>query len=215
MDRALPGPVRRADGTVAGADLRPPARVGDDPSRHRTLAAPSVGPGLGDAGRPGAGAGQPVHGVFRRLPVLHRRPDRSPARLHRRDRATDRQHRRHAGVGQRGQCRGWHGGVDQRHPPVQLRPGRVGGDVPAHRTRSEGRSPTTTTRGAGPWRATRRSSAGSARSTKAAWPIPASCRLAGRLRVAPGASATSSRTPSTCCPPCSSWWASTAPDEIE
>ena len=54
-------------------------------------------------------------------------------------------------------------------------------------TRSADRSPTTTTRGAGPWPATRPSSAGSARSTRVAWPTPASCTWPARLGSSAGA----------------------------
>ena len=50
-----------------------------------------------------------------------------------------------------------------------------------------------------------RSSAGSARSTRAGWPTRASSAGRPAWRPAPAASATSSPTPSTCCPPCSSW----------
>ena len=69
----------------------------------------------------------------------------------------------------------------------------------AHRRARRRRPRTTTTRGAGRWRATRRSGAGSARCTKAASPTRASCT--GRAASPAAArSATSSRTRSTCCP---------------
>ena len=79
-------------------------------------------------------------------------------------------------------------------------------------TRSAGRAATTTTRGAGPWPATRRSSVGSARSTKAASPTLASSGSRHAGRAAPAVrSGASSPTPSTSSPPCSSWPASTRP----
>ena len=76
-------------------------------------------------------------------------------------------------------------------------------------TRSVGRPRTTTTRGAGPWRATRRSVVGSARCTKAASPIRASC---GGPPASPrrGESAATTRTPSMCCRRCWTWSATSA-----
>ena len=44
-------------------------------------------PAWDDSGRAGAGAGRAVHGVLRRLPLLHRRPDRPAVGLPRRPRA--------------------------------------------------------------------------------------------------------------------------------
>ncbi len=70
-------------------------------------------------------------------------------------------------------------------------------------TSSAARPPTTTTRGAGRWPATRRSNAGSARCTGAASPIPASCAGQRASPVTRARSATSSRTPSTSCRRCS------------
>ena len=83
-------------------------------------------------------------------------------------------------------------------------------------TSSAARPCTTTIRGAGPWPATRRSGAGSARSTRAASPIRASC--AGRdalARRGAAASAASSRTRSTCSRPSSSSSGSRRPSEID
>ena len=66
-------------------------------------------------------------------------------------------------------------------------------------TSSAARAPTTTTPGAGPWPATRRSGAGSGRCTRAGSPTRASSR--GRPACGPGARcADSSRTPSTSLP---------------
>ena len=60
------------------------------PRRHRDGAASGLGPGVGRPGRRRAAGGGPVHGVLRRLPLVHRRPagpaprvpgaDRGPAR---------------------------------------------------------------------------------------------------------------------------------------
>ena len=83
-------------------------------------------------------------------------------------------------------------------------------------TRSEDRAAITTTRGGGPWRETLPSSAGSARSTRAAWPIPASSAClpaSGPPRAV--AYAGSMRTPSTSHRRCSIWSASTPPADIE
>ena len=88
--------------------------------------------------------------------------------------------------------------IDPAQPAEMLaRLDEIGG--PAHAT--------TTTRGAGRWPATRRSGAGSARSTRAASPTRASSpgRAAAARRARSG---TSSRTRSTCCRRCSNWPAS-------
>ena len=66
------------------------------------------------------------------------------------------------------------------------RSGRHGRDVRADGRDRRARSPTTTTRGAGRWPATRPSSAGSARSTKVGWPIRASCSWPARFGPAAG-----------------------------
>ncbi len=47
VDRALPRPVRRGLGRVAGGDVRAPAGDGPAPRRHRALAPPAVGAGSG------------------------------------------------------------------------------------------------------------------------------------------------------------------------
>ena len=44
---------------------------------HDAVAAPGLGPGLGTPRRPTEGAGRAVHGVLCRVPLLHRRADRS------------------------------------------------------------------------------------------------------------------------------------------
>ena len=90
-------------------------------------------------------------------------------------------------------------------------------DVPTGSTRSAARSATTTTRGDGPWRATRRSSAGSARSTRAASPIPCIVRVppadgGPARRRGPPPVRPRHRHPAR---PCSSWSASTPPAEID
>ena len=82
--------------------------------------------------------------------------------------------------------------------------------------RSVDRAAITTTRGGGRWRVTRRSSAGSARSTRVAWPIPASsdCRAADGLPRS-AECADSTHTQSISRRPCSSWWASRRRHEID
>ena len=83
VDRALPGPLRRRMGPLAGRDVRPPAGAGRGARGHRPHASTGVGAGLGDARRAAACTGRAVHGVLRRLLVLHGRADRACARLHR------------------------------------------------------------------------------------------------------------------------------------
>ena len=86
VDRALPRTVRQGLGPVAGGDLRPPARVGSVGARDRDGPTAFMGAGVGrPAARPAAGGG-PVHGVLRRLLVLHRRPAGPGARVPRADR---------------------------------------------------------------------------------------------------------------------------------
>ena len=119
--------------------------------------------------------GRPVHGVLRRLPVPRRRPDRPGARLHRRARRA----RQHLG---RSPCPTT--APAPREAPTArsttpgcgtaIRPGRRELRERVGRARRHRRL-TTTTRGAGRWRATRRSGDGSVRCTRVASPIPASC----------------------------------------
>ncbi len=170
---ALPGPVRRRLGRVARAHLLPPAGHGPGARGHRAVAAPALGAGLGRPGSRRPGGGGTVHGVLRRLPVPHRRPDRPGARLHRPARRA-RQHPGDGGVGQRGQRRGRGPGVDQRRPADQPGPGRSSRAASAHRRDRHPQHPQQLPVGLDDGRQHARSGAGSARCTRAAWPIPAS-----------------------------------------
>ena len=94
LDRALPGSLRRRLGRVARAHLRPAAGHGPACPRARSCRPGRPGCRPGTTWTPPTSArGRPVHGVLRRLPVPHRRPDRPGARLHRRARRA----RRHPG----------------------------------------------------------------------------------------------------------------------
>ena len=141
---------------------------------------------------------------FAGVPLPHRRADRARARVPRASSARPTTRRR-ARVRQRRARRGRRRSARSTTPAcgTACPAGRARAARPHRRARRSDRR-TTTTRGAGRWPATRRSGAGSARCTRAASPIPASC--AGRRGIAGDAasSAASSRTPSTCCRPCSS-----------
>ena len=139
----------------------------------------------------------------------HRRADRPGHRLPR-GVGRSRQHRDRALLRQRRQLRGRRAPARSttRAPTTARAPGVVSC---AHASTSSAARPrTTTTRGAGRWPATHRSSGGSARCTKVASPIRASsgCRPHCGASAGAGRSGTSSRTRSTCCRPCSSWPAS-------
>ena len=60
--------------------------LGDRARFDRAVATSTLGPELGQPRRPRAGAGRTVHGVLRRLPVVHGPADRARAGLHRRPR---------------------------------------------------------------------------------------------------------------------------------
>ena len=83
---ALPGPLRRRVGRVAGRDVRTTSGVGRAPAGHRAVTPPRLGAGVGRPVGRRATALRPLHGGVRRLHVPHRRPDGAPARVPRRDR---------------------------------------------------------------------------------------------------------------------------------
>ncbi len=83
VDRALQGALRQGLGRLAPGDVRPPARRGHRPRGHRAHAAAAVGPELGQPRRARAHPRRALHGVLRRVLVLHGRADRPGARLHR------------------------------------------------------------------------------------------------------------------------------------
>ena len=104
VDRAHAGPLRSRLGRLAGEDLRPAARERGHPPRHPAVTPAALGARLGRPAARGAPAGRSVHGVLRRLPLAHRRPDRPPGRLPRRARRA-RRHGHRRGLGQRCQRR--------------------------------------------------------------------------------------------------------------
>ncbi len=121
----------------------------------------------------GAAGGRPVHGVLRRLPLLHRRPAGPGPRIPRADRRPG-EHAGHPGVRQRGQLGGRPLRVDQRQPAPELRPGGPRRAVPPHRRARWPQRPQQLPLGLDHGRQHARSSDGSGRSTRAGWPIRAS-----------------------------------------
>ena len=215
MDRALPGPLRRRAGTRGGkrrsrassrAACSPPA-----PScrRGRTGCRP------GTTSRPKTK--RSPRGSWSASPRTCRTPTRRSAGSldYLEEIGRPRQHADRAVLRQRRQLRRRRPRLDQRRPPLQRRGHRAARAARAHRRARRPDARTTTIRGAGRWPATRRSSGGSARCTRAASPTRASsgfpARGATRQRAAP--SAISSRTRSTFSRPCSSSSAIDAPDD--
>ena len=212
MDRALQGPVRRGLGRVARRDVRAPARERSPAARYRAVAPSALGARVGRAraGRPGGR--RALHGVLRRVPLVHRRADRPRARLPPRDRRP-RQHTRRAVLRQRRELRRRRAGIDQRRAHVQRRDHRTARAARTHRRArrsdhaqqlsvglDDGRQHAVQALEA---RGARRRCRGSVHHPPAAQRRPAPRTTA--------ACATSSRTRSTCCRPCSSWPASRRP----
>ena len=112
---------------------------------------------------------RPLHGGVRRLPVARRRAGRPGDRLAR-GVGPARRHRGARAVRQRRVVGGRAEGVAQRRPHVERPAPQRRARRPSGSTRSAGPGSTTTTRGAGRSPATRRSSGGSGRPTRAAWP---------------------------------------------
>ena len=81
VDRALPRSVRRRVGRVAGSDVRAPARERPASRRYRAFAATALGTGVGRPRTRGPEGRGPLHGVLCRVPLVHRRADRTSARL--------------------------------------------------------------------------------------------------------------------------------------
>ena len=158
-------------------------------------------PAWDDARARGPGGRGAVHGVLRRVPLVHRRADRPAPRLPRARPATSTTRSSSLVSDNGASSEGGPTRLDQRRAPrATARSGRAARSCAPASTSSAARPRTTTTRGAGRWPATRRSSAGSARCTKAASPIRASCRWPRAVAATRARSATSSRTRSTCCP---------------
>ena len=153
------------------ADAGPPEGGRAAARAHRAVAPARLGAGVGrPRRRPSARVYAALHGGLRRLPLAHRpraRPAVRPAAT-RSASSTTRSwsccpttaRRRRAARSARSTTPG----CGTRCPARWRR-------RPSGSTRSAGRASTTTTRGAGRWPATRRSVAGSARPTRAAWPI--------------------------------------------
>jgi arylsulfatase A-like enzyme len=158
--------------------------LGVIPPGTAALGPAALGTGMGQPGRDGEDGGQPLHGVLRRLPLLHRRPDRPAGRIPPRQRRP-RQHRRHPRLRQRGQRRRGPGRLHQRHPVDEPRPGRDSRDVRAAGRDRRPLDPQQLPLGMDHGRATHPSGAGSGRSTRVAWPIPASSRGRPDCRRAP------------------------------
>ena len=170
VDRALPRPLRRRVGRVARTGARAPDRDGVAAVAHGALGAAGVGSGVGGPHRRRTPGLRALHGGVRGLPVARGPPCRPVPRRaggHRRSR----QHGRDRGVRQRREQRRRRARIVER----RTRRGTARRAPPKRRcrssTRSVARAGTTTTRGAGPSRATRRSAVGSARCTKAVSPI--------------------------------------------
>ena len=151
------------------AHARPPAGAGRAAARDRAVAPARLGSGVGLAERRRAAPVRPLHGGLRRVPQPHR-PPRGAAGGPPRDDGRARQHRPDPPVGQRRQLRRGPDGLGERRAALEPRPAHGEPRPWPASTRSAARGATTTTRGDGRWPATRRSSVGSARPTRAAWP---------------------------------------------
>ena len=166
---ALPRSLRPGLGPVARGGVRPPAGVRPAPRRHAPQRAAGVGGAVGLARRRRAAAVRADDGGVRRVPRAHRRAGRSGRRLHRVARRA-RQHGRAGDERQRRQRRGRAEGIVQRELLLQHGAREPRGEPAADRRPRRARTPTTTTRGDGRGPATRRSSAGSGRPTRAGSP---------------------------------------------
>ena len=202
LDRAVPRPLRPGLGRVARSDVRAPDRERPAARRARKLSPrPHWVPAWDDLDPEDQAVAARFMECFaaflsytdaqigRVLDYLEETGDL--------DNTLDR-----AVLRQRRQLRRRRARLDQRRAPLQRRGDRPRASCASASTSSAARRRTTTTRGAGRWPATRRSSAGSARCTRAASPIPASCGCPRRSAVHEQRrrSATSSRTRSTSCP---------------
>ncbi len=111
VDRAVPGPLRRRVGRIAGRDLRAAEDARRD-SRRRRADRPAGGdPGVGRHGRRLEAGARSSDGGVRRVHVAHRPPRRSPDRHHRGSRRA----RRHPRVLHRRRQRRVGRGHGQRH----------------------------------------------------------------------------------------------------
>ena len=162
------------------------------PAGTRLSERPVVGAGVGLAQRGRAAPLRPDDGGLRRLPHPHRRPGAARARRHRRA-GRARRHDRHRDERQRRQRRGRREGARSTSSTSSTSCPRAWRRTCAASTTSAPPAPTTTTRGAGPGRATRRSSASSATPTREASPTRSSS-------TGPSGSGRAARATSTCTP---------------
>ena len=174
VDRPLQGSLRLGVGRVARPGLRPPAGAGPPPRRHPPLATTTVGPGLERHQCTWSGRWPP--GSWSASPASSPTPTTNWAGSSPSWRDTGDLDNTVVvrGLGQRRQLRGRVTGVHQRHTAREPRSGV--GDRDARKDRRDRRShhPQQLPVGLDHGRATRRSSAGSARCTRAGWRIRAS-----------------------------------------
>ena len=151
-------------------------RAGPAARRHRAVAAAAVGAGVGRRSSRGPDA-SPARFMecFAGVPLAHRRR-RSAACSTSSSELGELDDTLVVLVSDNGASAegGAHGSINDARA-VERRPRRARASCAPASTSSAGRPRTTTTRGAGRWPATRRSGAGSARCTRAASPIRASC----------------------------------------
>ena len=208
---------RFAQGWDAWRDetFSPPARARHRPRRHGAVAPAGLGPGLGQPRRREQGAGPTVHGMLRRVPLLHRRADRTIARFRRRPRGR-RPHHGRPRLRQRRQLRRREGRDHQRRPPVQLRGFPRGRDAPPHRRDRRPAQPQQLSLGLDHGRkhalqaVEARGARGGCRRSRASSDCPPTGAPVRRVLCAG-----SSRTPSTSLRPSWSWSAWTRPQMID
>ena len=152
------------------ADTPAPAGDGHPAARHRAVAAARLGQGLGHAQRRRTAAVRAHDGGVRRLPDPHRSPHRPPGCRRWRSWAiwTTRSSSLVSDNGASGE--GGYFGSFNENLIFNGVPDTLEAELQAHRRAGGTETPTATIRPAGRWRATHRSSAGSATSSTAASP---------------------------------------------
>ena len=166
VDRALPGPLRRRVGRVAGAHARPPGRARPAARRRRAVPPTAVGRALGRRRRGPPPALRPDDGGVRRRRHPPRPPDRTGPRRGRARRRTTRWSSSCRTTAARPKAvrtvRGTSCVTTSATSPTTSRP-----SWPTSTT-SVASARAATTPGVGRWRATRRSPGGSATRSRAA-----------------------------------------------
>ena len=156
VDRALPRPLRRRLGRVAGGDAAPARRQpGCCPTHTELSPRPDWVPAWDDLDRRRAARLRPLHGGLRRLPVPHRRTSSAgcstgSSAIGELDNTLV-----HGAVRQRRVVGGRPDRLAQRRPGVERAAAHASRRPPSGSTRSAGPASTTTTRGAGRSPATR------------------------------------------------------------